>query len=108
MSEYYYLNDDHSTRPSTLQEWGDQRNDMYQNDSKHIADIDVDGYRVSTVWLGIDHRFSDKGLPLLFETMVFHGDNYGNELYIDRYSTWAEAEEGHKTAVEWVKHGCKD
>jgi hypothetical protein len=52
--------------------------------------------RVSTVFLGSDHNFSDRGPPLLFETMAFVGDNgFGQE----RYATWGEAEEGH---ARWV------
>jgi hypothetical protein len=49
---------------------------------------------VSTVFLGIDHNFGN-GPPLLFETMVFGGEYDG---YCKRYSTWEEAEGGHKTA----------
>jgi hypothetical protein len=52
--------------------------------------------QVSTVFLGIDHNFSDKGPPLLFETMVFGGDN--NE-YQCRWSTWDEAKRGHDEIV---------
>lgn len=52
--------------------------------------------RVSTVFLGLDHNFSDHGPPLHFETMAFVGhDDVGQE----RYTTWAEAEEGH---ARWV------
>jgi hypothetical protein len=39
--------------------------------------------------------------------MVFKGKGSSEE-YCDRYSTWQEAEEGHKVAVEWVKNGCKE
>ena len=28
--------------------------------------------------------------------------------YQVRYTTWHEAIEGHKKAVEWVLNGCKD
>lgn len=30
----------------------------------------TNGYKISTVWLGLDHRFG-VGAPLIFETMVF-------------------------------------
>lgn len=50
--------------------------------------------RVSTVFLGIDHSFGF-GPPLLFETMVF-GKGGWIERDCGRYSTWLEAEVGHK------------
>ena len=55
------------------------------------------GVEISTVFLGIDHNFLGKGkLPILFETMIFGGDLDEN---MERYSTWQDAEEGHK---RWV------
>lgn len=52
---------------------------------------------VSTVFiLGINHAFGD-GDPLLFETMIFDGPMDG---YQTRYSTWEQAEAGHKKALE--------
>lgn len=50
--------------------------------------------RVSTVFLGLDHSFGF-GPPLLFETMVF-GKNEWIEKDCERYSTWLEAEAGHR------------
>lgn len=58
------------------------------------------GIRVSTVFLGLDHSFMSK-TPLLFETMIFGGDE--SEEYQERYSTWKQAEEGHQKAVDMVK-----
>jgi len=58
------------------------------------------GVEVSTVFLGIDHRFWDDGPPLLFETMTFAGKN-ARRLHgrMRRYSTWEEAEAGHRRVV---------
>ena len=56
--------------------------------------------RVSTVFLGLDHRFSLVGPPILFETMVFGGKFDGD---MERYATWAAAEKGHKRMVEKVQ-----
>jgi len=61
-------------------------------------------YRVSTVWLGLDHSFWPGGRPLIFETMVFEDDDMGGfEGLMNRYSTLAEAERGHRMFVRLVK-----
>ncbi len=73
-------------------------------DHWRVARETVNGVDVSTVFLGIDHAFGG-GPPLLFETMIFGGPH--NE-YQERYSTWEEAEAGHKRAVELATAGlCK-
>lgn len=63
-----------------------------------VAEDCVDGKRVSTVFLGLDHRHFGEGPPVLFETMVFGGEGWSEES-CDRYSTWQEAEAGHARAV---------
>ena len=61
------------------------------------------GNFVSTVFLGLDHNFGI-GKPLLFETMVFSNTKDLDELDMNRYSTYKEAEKGHKLMVEkWKK-----
>lgn len=55
---------------------------------------------VSTVFLGLDHNFSDDGPPLLFETMLFTDSE--SEDYQRRCSTWLEAEAQHHEAVKFV------
>lgn len=63
---------------------------------------------ISTVFLGVNHQFG-KGPPILFETMAWidmeheaYGKRYDRtfENYQDRCSTWIEAEEMHRKAVE--------
>ena len=65
------------------------------------------GWLVSTVFLGIDHGFSLEGPPVLFETMVFPAldeDRFSPaNVYQMRYTTWAQAEEGHRAVVEGVR-----
>lgn len=70
------------------------------------------GMFVSTVFLGLDHNFGGSK-PLVFETMVFDtnvkttykiGDvereSIGEEVETNRYSTWGQAEAGHKRLVK--------
>lgn len=54
---------------------------------------------VSTVFMPIDHSFSDDGPPIVFETMIFGGVFNG---YQDRYCTWNDAERGHFRTMEMV------
>ena len=65
---------------------------------------------VSTVFLGLDHRFFGGGPPLVFESIAFadKGEWYewrGKRQYHpttldqDRYSSWDDAEIGHKAFV---------
>ena len=69
------------------------------NADRTVAQDSIGGVRISTVFLGINHQFGS-GPPLLFETVVF-GGSYDGECR--RYSTWKEAEEGHKKMVEKIK-----
>lgn len=75
---------------------------------RRVAYTEHELFRVSTVFLGLDHQFG-RGPPILFETMVF--DRSGNpeatniferadeSLECYRYATWEDAEIGHKATV---------
>ena len=51
---------------------------------------------VSTVFLGLDHRWEPDGPPVLYETMIFGGEHDGD---MDRYCTRDAAEAGHADLV---------
>jgi hypothetical protein len=69
-------------------------------DVKRVAlDVLPGDVRISTVWLGLDHGWGG-GPPLIFETLVFGGPMDGE---MDRYSTEAQAVEGHARMVEAVR-----
>jgi hypothetical protein len=51
---------------------------------------------VSTIFLGVDHRFHGEGPPILFETMVFGGEF---DEYQYRYASYDDAQTGHKMMV---------
>lgn len=81
-----------------LLEWG-----RWIEDANRTVDLTqiTSEVTVSTVFLGIDHRFPrGSGPPLLFETMVFRGDD-GDEM--ERYSSWDDAEIGHKMMVKRIR-----
>lgn len=62
------------------------------------SDPGVD-YRISTVWLGVNHSFGD-GPPIIFETMVFGIE--GADEYMQRYTTEEQARAGHAETVTVV------
>lgn len=69
---------------------------------KRIAESTLsNGKWVSTVWLGLDHRFGyEHDLPpLIFETMVFASGDDSADLDMRRYSTEAQAIAGHDLMV---------
>ena len=95
MSPYYILQDGEPVAVD-LTAWAS----WFETADRHVARETVRGfYDVSTVFLGLDHQFGD-GPPILFETMVFGGDHEEVGSYTQRYSTWDEAEAGHKRVVE--------
>jgi hypothetical protein len=99
---------DRKGRPLELMEWARLLGDR---DYAVVAQHWVRGWKVSTVWLGLDHGFAwlpGKTQPVIFETMVFPpGDEAGehgtsSEEYTERYSTEAAAQAGHDRALSWV------
>ena len=74
----------------------------------------VNGYLISTAWLGVNMDHTRKGKPIIFETMIFK-DNWGDQTigyqekfedafdYQERYETEEQARKGHETAVLFVK-----
>lgn len=69
---------------------------------KRVEETQVGSYRISTVFLGIDHNFFGEGPPLLFETMVFCRGS-GRDLEMDRYATWDQAVLGHERMVKEIQ-----
>lgn len=94
MSDWYMLDKDHNVVGPVKLLVGAK---FLSDPNRIVAKTKVyDGCEVSTVFIGLDHRFGP-GKPLVFETLVFGGpfDQDG-----DRYSTWVEAEAGHARFVE--------
>lgn len=80
--------------------------EFMKRDRRIVEQTEVGDLFVSTVFLGIDHRLSEEGPPLVFETMVFDnseegkGDTFAD--YCERYSTWDEAVAGHRKVLEAI------
>ncbi len=105
MSKYYILDEDHNTvGVDNLHEWGV----WFEDADRVVRKTDIDGMRVSTVFLGLDHSFSE-GDPLLFETMVFDKDFKLDSAPDDvpdimlRCSTWEQALVQHQEACAQLR-----
>ena len=94
MGNRYILNGKKPVPCEDLMKWGR----WYETAERHVAETLLsNGVHVSTVFLGLDHRFDD-GPPLLFETMIF--GTTGVEMWCERCSTWEEAEAMHERALK--------
>lgn len=69
---------------------------------RRIALTESERFRVSTVWLGLDHGFY-RGTLEIFETMVFPGGDGFVDEYCDRTATVAAAQAAHDQAVMWAQ-----
>ncbi len=94
MSLKYILDGKNPVRCDDLLVWAQ----WFETSNRRVALTELSGKTVSTVFLGIDHRFFGDGPPLLFETMTFGDDEEGCE----RTSSWEEAEEAHDRAVKAI------
>ena len=78
-------------------------------DDRRVAETTVGDVYISTVYLGIDHNWSNTGPPLIYETMAFRtvdgGPDFGEELYCYRYATEEQAQIGHDFVVKCFLEG---
>ena len=95
MADKFILDANKKPQPATLEEWAE----WFESAERHVAQDEVDGVSISTVFLGLDHQFGG-GPPLLFETMIFGGKH--ND-YQERCSTWEQAVAQHAEALRLVK-----
>jgi hypothetical protein len=80
--------------------WGKWLENARKTGERIVGYWEHEDILVSTVFLGIDHNFTDEGPPILFETMILGGpDNQS----MWRYATWEEAEAGHMKVCNEVK-----
>lgn len=96
MMEYYILEGKEVKMVADVLEWSK----FYETHNRVVKQTNINGLYISTVFLGLDHNFSTKGDPILFETMIFKD---GRDVYQERYSTWDEAFEGHTTLYNMYK-----
>ena len=88
--KYWILDEDNiPVSTSSIIEWGE----FMQSEKKIIQQNKVDEYVLSTVFLGVDHRWIGSPDPVLFETMLFDGK--GDPVFTNRYFTYDQARAFH-------------
>ena len=106
MTDKYILDGHEPVTCFDLMTWGR----WMETADRHVANTMIGdgvhgvGVHISTVFLGLDHNFGAEGPPILFETLVFGGEQ---DEYMLRYTTWKKAEAGHKKTVSMVKATMK-
>ncbi len=92
----YILNNEGVPTPADLLEWAK----WMENGNRIVARDELGALLVSTVFLGIDHNFSNCGPPVLWETMIFgiKGDEYQV-----RASSREQALANHAEAVSFAR-----
>lgn len=101
MGRYYVLDQNLEARQVDVRDWAV----WFETADRTVAKTDVGEVTISTVFLGLDHSFTDSGLPVLYETMVFGG---ALDEYQWRYSSREAALAGHERVVAKVKAGDTD
>lgn len=100
MTHYILDADGFPVEEPDVLKWGRWFESATADQSRMLAKTRLPGdVLVSTVFLGLDHQWGD-GLPLLFETMIFNGNEDG---YQARYCSREEALRGHERAVRVAK-----
>lgn len=97
------LHYDRDGQPISFERWAE----LFELHDRHIGDDYIGTYRVSTVWIGLDHNFGMTGPPLIFESMVFAaGTAY--DMDCRRYATEADAQAGHDELVLLLRATVQD
>lgn len=94
----YKLNDKREVEPVDILEWGQWMAES--REERQVALDQIGPVTVSTAFVGLNLSV---GMikPAYFETLVQLPIAGGN--LTKRYATWAEAEEGHKVAMDEVR-----
>jgi hypothetical protein len=77
--------------------------DLKNHEKRIVKQENINDVRVSTVFLGLDMGYTSK-FPLLWETMIFNGEH---DQYQEKYTSYKNALEGHKRAIELIKNTLK-
>ena len=95
---WYILDENNKPVKATIIQYGEwiEKNP----ERKAVKQEHIDDIFISTVFLGLDHAWPKNDIiPVLWETMIFGGEH---DQYMDRYTSYEDAVEGHQTALNLV------
>jgi hypothetical protein len=103
-TDRYILDEHDNPQPcEDLIEWGtflkDRQRRRVAEDYDEGNEADGTRVRVSTVFLGVDHRLFGEGPPILWETLVFGGVL---DMAMNRYTSREAALRGHQEMCQRV------
>lgn len=90
MTRHFILDDEGNIQPADVMTWARW---FEKKDVRIVKQTQIGPVFVSTVFLGLDHNFSGKGPPLIWETCVFMSPDGDGR--IRRYAEREEAWRGH-------------
>lgn len=97
----YYKLEEKSVIPlADVREWAIWLK-FFPDKKRVVAQDTVGSEMISTVFVGIGWPYDSDSANMVFETMVFDGDEAGD--VVARYATWSEAEAGHAMCVDVVR-----
>lgn len=96
----YILGEDKTPIPT---DWNTATKWFEDISSRRVAEDEINGFRISTVFLVINHNHGGGDRPVLFETMVFTDDKKFKDEICERYCTWNEAIVGHEKVVNQIR-----
>lgn len=96
---YYKLDENKNVLPSSLEEWATFIEGGSPANYWVVGKDKVNGCEASTIFVGLNYDFGSE--PKVFETAIFDKDEH--VISIVKYSTWKDAEEGHKLAVKYLR-----
>lgn len=107
MSQSYILDADGApVRCDDTAAWGEWFEQASLSGDRVVARDEIGRYTVSTVFLGLDHDFTGRGPPVLWETMIFADDGYDDldcAGEMQRYSALDAARLGHARIVRELR-----
>jgi hypothetical protein len=110
--KYTVLDEDGNLQPATLMQWAM----WFEKQAQRFILLDYfmdRAYKVSTVFLGLDHNYAPTGPGHYFETMVFgppqEKEIFGlprslrDDLWMSRCETLKEAKAMHQDGIRWLE-----
>lgn len=101
MNMFFVLDDDNNVvladGPVHWAKWFQEATDSRRRWVKQT--ILEDGTRISTIFLGINQNWTEIGPPMVFETMIFYGGNFAEDMGQWHHATWARAAAFHDHLV---------